>query len=64
MAQRLGIPTKILYHWRSNHHGPTTEIKSAGDQAEIAKLKAELKRVTEERDILQKAAKYFASNPE
>jgi transposase len=28
--------------------------------AEIRRLKAELKRVTEERDILKKAAAYFA----
>lgn len=31
------------------------------DQAEIVKLKAALRRVTEERDILKKAA-YFASD--
>ncbi|MGX1019745.1 transposase-like protein [Pseudomonas sp. Y3 TE3536] len=29
-------------------------------QAELRKLRAELKRVTEERDILKKAAAYFA----
>jgi transposase len=29
-------------------------------QAEMAKLKAELKRTIEERDILKKAAAYFA----
>jgi len=29
-------------------------------QTEIRQLKAELKRVTEERDILKKAAAYFA----
>jgi transposase len=29
-------------------------------QAEVAKLKAELMRTTEERDILKKAAAYFA----
>ena len=45
-------------------HGTTQEIKSADDKAEIAKLKAELQRVTEERDILKKAARYFANNPE
>jgi transposase len=32
--------------------------------AEVAQLKAELQRVTEERDILKKAAKYFANNQE
>jgi transposase len=29
-------------------------------QAELVKLKAELRRTTEERDILKKAAAYFA----
>jgi transposase len=29
-------------------------------QAEVAKLRAELRRTTEERDILKKAAAYFA----
>ena len=29
-------------------------------QAEVAKLKAELRRTAEERDILKKAAAYFA----
>ena len=31
---------------------------------EILKLRAELRRVQEERDILKKAARYFASQPE
>ena len=30
------------------------------DSAEVRRLKAELRRVTEERDILKKAAAYFA----
>ena len=40
------------------------DIKSSDAEAEIARLKAELERVTEERNILKKAAKYFASQPE
>jgi transposase len=40
------------------------QISMADSQAENAQLKAELRRVTEERDILKKAAKYFASNQE
>jgi transposase len=36
-------------------------VPSAGLAAdEVQRLKAELKRVTEERDILKKAAAYFA----
>jgi transposase len=64
VAERLGICTKTLYQWRTSLEGSPKEIKSSNDQAEIAKLKAELDRVTEERDILKKAARYFASNPE
>jgi len=64
VSERLGICTKTLYQWRTDFHGSPTEIKSSDDQAEIARLKAELDRVKEERDILKKAARYFASNPE
>jgi len=64
VAERLGICTKTLYQWRSAFHGTPQEIKASDAEAEIAKLKAELERVTEERNILKKAAKYFASHPE
>jgi transposase len=64
VAERLGICTKTLYQWRSTISGTPQEIKSSDDKAEIARLKTELNRVTEERDILKKAAKYFANNPE
>ena len=64
VAERLGVCTKTLYQWRASQHGSSKRIKSCDDQAEIARLKAELHRVTEERDILKKAARYFASNPE
>ena len=40
---------------------PEAERSEAqGQAAEIRRLKAELKRVSEERDILKKAAAYFA----
>ena len=63
VAKRLGVCTKTLYQWRSDHYGCSQQIKSSDDQSEIARLKAELNRVTEERDILKKAARYFANNP-
>ena len=64
VADRLGTTTHSLYAWlkRYGEQSPQQSNK-ADDQAEIAQLKAELRRVTEERDILKKAAKYFASNP-
>ncbi len=64
VAERLGICTKTLYHWRSQLSDKPTSSKSTDEQLRIARLEAELKRVTEERDILKKAAKYFASNLE
>ena len=63
VAERLGICTKTLYHWKASMRGSPQQIKSSDDQAEIIRLKVELMRVTEERDILKKAAKYFASQP-
>ena len=64
VADRLGISTKSLYHWRSLLSGNKAVRQSSDDSVRIAKLEAELKRVTEERDILKKAARYFASQPE
>jgi transposase len=67
VAERLGISTKSLYHWRSQLGGHKTVVarKVSDDSVRIAKLEAELKRVTEEPDILKKATtRYFASQPE
>lgn len=60
-AQRLGISPHSLYAW-IKRYGKQPSERQAGDRAdaELRRLKAELKRVTEERDILKKAAAYFA----
>lgn len=61
VAQRLGVSSHSLYLWRKKYGD---DVVSAGhiddQQAEIKRLRAELKRVTEERDILKKATAYFA----
>jgi transposase len=64
VAERLGTTTHSLYAWlkRYGEQSPQ-QINQTNNQAEIVQLKAELRRVTEERDILKKAATYFASNP-
>ena len=61
VAKRLGVTTNSLYAWRKEY-GPSSESNPQRDdqQGEIKRLKAELKRVTEERDILKKATTYFA----
>lgn len=61
VSERLGISTKSLYGWVRQYHKPALFIQKDSEQAaEIRRLKAELVRVKEERDILKKATAYFA----
>jgi transposase len=61
VASRLGVSQHSLYKWVKNYGLPESErIETQSQQTELRRLKAELKRVTEERDILKKAAAYFA----
>ncbi len=63
VAERLGMTTHSLYAWMKRYGKPNPrQANKVDDQAEIAKLKADLRRVTEERDILKKAAAYFAND--
>ena len=54
VASRLGVSIHSLYAWTKRYGVPDAQSD------EMRRLKAELKRVTEERDILKKAAVYFA----
>ena len=74
IAMELGIQRNLLYKWAETlkQHGGNTETAFQGRgrnklgkhhdplKAEINKLKRELARITEERDILKKAEAYFA----
>ncbi|ASP00727.1 putative transposase [Enterobacter hormaechei] len=61
VATRLDITTHSLYAWIKNYGPDSSTNKEQSDaQAEIRRLQKELKRVTDERDILKKAAAYFA----
>lgn len=65
VAKRLGMTTHSLYAWIKRYGPDSDEHKAKADEAaEIRRLQKELKRVTEERDLLKKAAAYFASHPE
>ena len=62
VAKRLGMSDESLYPWvrlakeqPGVGSGENTTLK-----AEVSRLKAELKRANQERDILKKAATYFA----
>jgi transposase len=64
VAKRLGTTTHSLYLWLKKYGEPNPRQAGKDDlSAENARLKADLKRMTEERDILKKAAKYFAHDP-
>jgi transposase len=59
VSQRFGVSPHSLYAWKRKYSQP-----SGGDDkdAEIRRLKRELVRITEERDILKKATAYFAKD--
>lgn len=61
VALRLGVSPDALYAWvRARRKAPDVREAEIGQAAEVRRLQAELRRVTEERDILKKAAAYFA----
>ena len=67
VAERLGVSTNSLYKWVKAVKPDKTEQNTAElieAKSEILKLRAQLRRREEERDILKKAARYFAGQPE
>ena len=60
VANRLGVSTKSLYDWIKQYGDRPDKARISSERDEVKRLKAELKRVTEERDILKKATVYFA----
>ena len=64
VSERLGASDKSLYNWLKQHKQATNPdpvvTQQQGLAAKNAKLKAALKCAEEERDILKKAAAYFA----
>ncbi len=61
VAERLGVTTHSLYAWlrRFGKHG-VVQRAELDQSLEVRRLKAELRRVTQERDILEKTAAHFA----
>jgi len=64
VSERLGVSGNSLYNWLKQHKQATNPDPVVAQQQDLAvenaKLKAALKRAEEERDILKKAAAYFA----
>ena len=68
VSGRIGVSTHSLHKWlKADPRNPKASSATKANreqEVEIAKLKAELRRVREERDILKKAAAFFASQSE
>ena len=66
VARRLGVPAKRLREWTKavREHG-VTAFPGAGhltpQEDELRRLRAEVKRLEMERDILKKATAFFAT---
>ncbi len=60
VAKRIGVSSKSLYDWVKRYGDDPG--KASAEASEIKRLKSELRRVTEERDILKKATAYFAKD--
>jgi len=67
VALELGISDRLLYKWRRELRKPP-EPSVSGDQAalrqEVQRLRRENERLLEERAILKKAIRYFATDEE
>lgn len=67
VAERLGTSAHSLYKWVKAVKPDDSEKRSnelVEAKSEVLKLRAQLRRTEEERDILKKAARYFAQQPE
>lgn len=67
VAARIGVSAHSLYKWVKAASPDKSEQQSKElleAKSEILRLRAQVRRVEEERDLLKKAARYFAREPE
>ena len=65
VAERFGTTTYSLYSWIRRYGPNASDFKIASQESDYIRwVKKELKQVTDERNLLKKAAAYFASHPE
>ena len=64
VARELGVNANVLHRWmreeREAQAAGKTRSGVKAEQEEIARLRCELARVTQERDFLKRAAAFFA----
>jgi transposase len=69
VSRDLSIPVVLLYRWRDELRkdgakafpGKTGKSAKSLENSEIVRLRRELKKVTDERDILKKTLVFFAA---
>ena len=62
-AREIGVNENTLHTWISQYSRPASDGNGRTDEHlhdELKRLKKELARVTQERDLLKKATAYFA----
>jgi len=67
VAARVGVSAHSLYKWVKAVAPDKTEQRASellDAKSEILRLRAQLRRTEEDRNILKKAARYFAKEPE
>lgn len=60
-SRRLGVSSHSLYKWMKLFAEPAPRMAGMDHEAENRRLKRELARVTEERDILKKGEPWIAT---
>jgi len=68
VARRLGVGENCLRHWRAaaREQGEAAfpgQGQLSAEEDELRRLRAEVQRLRAERDLLKKAAAYFANPP-
>jgi transposase len=63
-ARDLGVNPNTIHTWISKYSTPKTPVTRTDEHIddEIKRLKKELARMTQERDLLKKATAYFAKD--
>ena len=68
IARDLGVPERVLYRWRRQlREEPEQAFPGKGHQSELEeenrRLRRELERVQQEREILKKAGRHLLARP-
>jgi transposase len=68
IAHELGVPVNNLYNWKQRYRNKkdtafTNQSQLTSEEQEIKRLRLENAQLREERNILKKAAAFFAREP-